>query len=456
MENNGNDPWAYLAVLGVVNLNTFFNALVTGVTNGQVDYQGLIDEMALMFFPWKNPHFALGDAAFWIVAVITALAAFGTFGAVELAVALVGVGAFAGAAIQQVTLALTPSNGFASETATKLGAFASLAGSSTRKGLEEWANSTFAGEPDAKQNTIMQDLPFSNFQKLLRASLMGGSYLGDNIPSNNDIEEFYKKQLISRTVNSEWRQVCIRLTREPSILTTYRRTQKTFIYFAKTDDPNDSNGPNVTKYYSEEDGGVYYLYRYVEDHILQGHLDKPWGLDAINGPHYNIAPSDITKSSALAWRRAGFNYTQDIAKDRILESITSNGTLTPFKDGAAWEGVWTIPVCDVGNHTNWNVQYGGKKKHRYDYLPCCCGPDCKDTKDFVKAANLKGFQTLLRGCKAQLKVEGMDYSKVDYGFAWKNSFPLAFAAWHPAVRAGVVIGIVAGSLLFLCICALAG
>jgi hypothetical protein len=72
---------------------------------------------------------------------------------------------------------------------------------------------------------------------------------------------------------------------------TNRRTQKVFIYFAKTDNPNDGNGPNVTKYYSKEDGGVYYLYRYVEDGVLQGHLDKPWGLDALGGPHYSITPS---------------------------------------------------------------------------------------------------------------------------------------------------------------------
>ncbi|KAH0548679.1 hypothetical protein GP486_007777, partial [Trichoglossum hirsutum] len=304
-QNGGNQPWSYLAILAVVNLNTLFNAMVTGVTNGQADYQGLVDEMALAFFPWKSPHFVLGDASFWIVAAITALAAFGSLGTAALAVGLVGVGAFAGAATQQVTQALSPSNGFALGSA-KLGAFASMAGSSTRKGLEQWANSTFAGDPDAEKQTILD-------------YLKGGGYVGNKIPSNADIEEFYKKQLVSRTVNSEW------------------RTQKIFIYFAKTDNPNDSNGPNVTKYYSKEDGGVYYLYRYVEDGVLQGHLDKPWGLDQLAGPHYNIAPSDITKSSARAWRRSGFNYTQEVAQNRIVDSITSNGSLTPFQDGAAWE-----------------------------------------------------------------------------------------------------------------------
>jgi hypothetical protein len=107
-QSSGNQPWSYLAVLAVVNLNTFFNAMVTGVTNGQVDYQGLIDEMSLLFFPWKNPRFILGDAQFWIVAAITALAALGTLGTAALGVGLVGAGAFAGAAMQQVTQSLSP------------------------------------------------------------------------------------------------------------------------------------------------------------------------------------------------------------------------------------------------------------------------------------------------------------------------------------------------------------
>ena len=34
-----------------------------------------------------------------------------------------------------------------------------------------------------------------------------------------------------------------------------------FVTFFKTDNPEDASGPNATKYYSAEDGGVYYLYK---------------------------------------------------------------------------------------------------------------------------------------------------------------------------------------------------
>ena len=81
-------------------------------------------------------------------------------------------------------------------------------------------------------------------------------------------------------------------------------------------------------------------------------------------------------------------------------------------------------------------------------LPCCCGnspfsstkpfhaprneltttgPDCKDTAAFVKAANLYGFQTLLRGCKAQLYGTDLDFNSIDYGFKWKKSCPFGWA-----------------------------
>lgn len=82
---------------------------------------------------------------------------------------------------------------------------------------------------------------------------------------------------------------------------------------------------------------------------------------------------DITKAAAGAFRVAKFNYTNRIGQDRLVESFTNN-TLTPFKDGAGWEGTATIPVCDTGSH-NWNVQYGPKTNNQFDWFPCCCGTD---------------------------------------------------------------------------------
>jgi len=80
----------------------------------------------------------------------------------------------------------------------------------------------------------------------------------------------------------------------------------------------------------------------------------PWGLDRLNGSVYGISggvricsiykphladhEQDIAKASARAFRVGGFNYTQAMATSRIMSSLSSNGTLTPFLDGAGWEG----------------------------------------------------------------------------------------------------------------------
>ena len=78
------------------------------------------------------------------------------------------------------------------------------------------------------------------------------------------------------------------------------------------------------------------------------------------------------------------------------------------------------------------------------------GPNCQDTKNFTKAANLRGFQTLLRGCKAQLKDSSIiKYDHVDYGLRWKKSLPLTWATFSKGQKAGVAVGIIFASLITL-------
>lgn len=87
------------------------------------------------------------------------------------------------------------------------------------------------------------------------------------------------------------------------------------------------------------------------------------------------------------------------------------------------------------------------------YLPLLMnqpqGPNCQDTKTFTKAANLRGFQTLLRGCKAQLKDSSIKYHDIDYGFGWKKSLPLTWATFSKGQKAGVAIGIIFATLITL-------
>jgi hypothetical protein len=92
-----------------------------------------------------------------------------------------------------------------------------------------------------------------------------------------------------------------------------------------------------------------------------------------------------------------------MAFKQIQLSVSSNGTLTPYADGAGWigqnvsstlfeailtihAGTWTLPVCDIGTH-QWNTQFGNKTS-RYGMLPCCCGnPPFSSTKPFHAPRN---------------------------------------------------------------------
>lgn len=71
--------------------------------------------MAETFFPWQDPSFALGDAQFWIVALVTALLAIPTgFASEGIAIGATGAGAFIAGGVQQVSQSLSPMYAFPS------------------------------------------------------------------------------------------------------------------------------------------------------------------------------------------------------------------------------------------------------------------------------------------------------------------------------------------------------
>ncbi|OCL00563.1 uncharacterized protein K441DRAFT_104822 [Cenococcum geophilum 1.58] len=179
-----------------------------------------------------------------------------------LEVTATGLAAFTAAGIQQIAYSLTPDPSMGdTQSLVDMRSYAAAFGQTSRATLESWSNDTFSGKEDSQNNTIL------NY-------LAGGSYVENtNIPSNSEIEDFYKKQLLSRTINAQW------------------KTRRIFTLFSKTDNTSDTSGPSQTRYYSDGDGGVYYTYLYHEDSVLKGHLDKPWGLDQLNASDYNIAGS---------------------------------------------------------------------------------------------------------------------------------------------------------------------
>lgn len=405
-----NTIWPYMALNAAVHLNTLFNAMFDGITNGQLDYVGLADEISQLFFPAKDPVFALEDVSFWIVAILTIFATVASIIFPASAIPVLGIGAFAGAGVQELTESLKPGVPKSVQLA-KITVFATTTGQTARQNLETWANQTFTGELDSSGKNFLD-------------YTAGGSFISPMLPNSNQYEEFYEKQMISRTIGASW------------------ASHRYYVTFSRSNDSSIATGPPSARYYSQEDQGVYYVYNYIEDGSLKGHLDAPKNLEKLAGAPYNISGSDIAKASGGAWRQGGFNYTQELASKRIMASITSNGSLRPFRDGAGWEGTWNLPVCDLGNHSDWNSPYGKSgKPNKYDYLPCCCGPDCRDTKAFAKASNMAGMQTYIHGCKEQLNGSDVDFDKVDYGFSYHKI--------NTARNIEIIVGAVVGNFLLI-------
>ena len=177
--------------------------------------------------------------------------------------------------------------------------------------------------------------------------------------------------------------------------------------------------------------------------VYVGDLAPPPNSDHLNNTAYNISITDVLVSSSRAWKYAGNNYTEETARNRIIASISSNGSLTPFRDGPSWEGIWTVPVCDIGNNIDWITQFEGGPNG--PGLPCCCGRKCKDTKEFVYASGLNGSGALVQGCQGQLKGTGISFNPVNYGFS-KYHF------WTAGKIAAIVIGLIIFVPMLICCC----
>ena len=199
--------------------------------------------------------------------------------------------------------------------------------------------------------------------------------------------------------------------------------------------------PSNSSWTSSQSGKIFVPYFF--DGKAQQELPN---IDALNNDLYNIRAPQIAEAAGRAWEYAGFNYTNQDATKRILASFT-NSQLTPWHDGVAWEGTFTLPVCDVGTHAEWMVPYGG------DLLPCCCGPNCSQTCAFVQAANLHTSEDWLDICRNQLSGTDLDFNSINYCI---DAGSKIHQWWHKlgkGGKAGVAIGFAVGAAIVM-VCAI--
>ncbi|KAB5513128.1 hypothetical protein GE09DRAFT_1295358 [Coniochaeta sp. 2T2.1] len=404
---DNNDPaWSYLSLLSIANLDTTFNDMYTGITNGQLQYISKMSNMSQEFFPkynLMNPS----EVMKWIQFTVAILPLFG-IAVPALAPAVIAMESFAQGGLGVANTFMPVPADTTALTMTALQTFVGDVSKKAQDAIVTWANTTFWGYEDDMQHTILD-------------YAAGGGWVDvTSIPSATVFDEFYFRHMVASTVNSQW------------------NNSKIFTIFQQTGDPGSTGCANETMWYSPEHGGVHCTYLYTESGTLSGYLDKPYGLDVLMNETYGISGVDITKSSAKAYRLAGFNFTEDDAWSALSNAMSSPNSTSPFLEGPGWTGTFTLPVCDIGIQ-NWTTAFGDTSAGRFGMLPCCCGPNCTETAAFVEAANMKGFQTLLRGCKRQYG----GFEAVDYGFGWRNTLSFKWAMWGVGKRIGFVVSSIA-------------
>lgn len=150
------DPvWSYQALMSVVNLNMYFNAIHDGVVAGQLSYTNFIPEIAQNFFPPQSQDFPFGDALPWIVAILTILFAFPLLAGEGAALVGVGAGALLIGSATTVNDQLEPHPLSNVLSVVDMQNYAVKYGESTRGAISDWANATFEGKGDASGQTVM-------------------------------------------------------------------------------------------------------------------------------------------------------------------------------------------------------------------------------------------------------------------------------------------------------------
>ncbi|KAF4772677.1 hypothetical protein HAV15_012699 [Penicillium sp. str.  len=200
------------------------------------------------------------------------------------------------------------------------------------------------------------------------------------------------------------------------------RTQKIFIMGGGSCDDSQGigSGPEATVC---RDGQAWYLYYWQENDVVSttshqwGWVASPPGADQLGKGVYGGVSVQVGQIQEARFRYivpiyfrilstpplmpgevAGYNYDSDTAAYRASDAIT-NAWASPGSKGASWEGIFTIPVCDVTSAIE--SDYQGKEyilqPYGHDSRPVWCGAICSSdsqkTSDFINAAHMDGFKS---------------------------------------------------------------
>ena len=420
-----NQPeWVFYSALSVAHLGEILQQIYNSTSDESLeeDVSKLITKQIGPVFTSKNPLWNQDEITSWVELAVP-IAFTGTYSAQKANVSGVdvpivqGLGLVIAAVQAQLTASLQPLLGMKGQVALhKLYQTFQKALTDAGGSLDTFANRTFAGKADVNNNTIVE-------------YISSGTYTVEPETSVALVQLSYRTIFVGKAVNSYW------------------RSGPNYVVSTSAQMNSSDNYPKNESWFSNATSRRYAAYHY--DGMGPKMLPGLTALNNTNDLLYDYTyPPQIPQAAGRAWEAAGHNYTYEVAKRRILDAVASPKTLNPFGDGAGWEGVYTLPVCDVGDHKDWLPEYGSQSTNK---LPCCCGFNCVDTRNFIETANLNKSVDFWIQCKKQLHSTDLDFSKIDYGIdagSALNRF------WHGLSRgetAGICIGIIVGCLLVLCL-----
>ncbi|KAI4220181.1 MAG: hypothetical protein L6R36_007801 [Xanthoria steineri] len=352
--------WGVLALHSVINLHVWMVKIYDGINDGQVGASSAAFNIATDFVkPKDNPNVGFQDV------FAGAAALFGLLGALPAASwspYVAGANAVAGLIGTEIGLHVKdPIAEPNFQTAAAFSSAIQLFAEQTRTSIQE-ANKRILNSDDDTTLDIIS----------------GGQWVNAPTFTQDNVTEFYKRNMIARGINAVWRQYPV------------------YVYYvwldeagARPGEPNtkcdrDRSGPQALKYCADD--GVYYLYMYNGRGI-----DWPWGGPKLADKPYFINPIWAIESSARSFKASGgINY--DPSKTDASRFLGAANIADYIASPDRLEGTWTLPVCDGSSRGRYNVDYiNAKKSDLKDGIgspPCACGIDGRDTATFVRAANL--------------------------------------------------------------------
>ena len=159
------------------------------------------------------------------------------------------------------------------------------------------------------------------------------------------------------------------------------------------------------------DNKAWFLYYWQENDVISltqhqwGWTNGPPGADQLGrGDYAGVTIRDVITSSLNSYIAAGYSYNYTFGADRVVSAF-KDGWANPSDQGPAWEGTFTLPVCDIG----WAMDQDVEDKQYilqpwgHDFRPHWCGLVCsgnrQQTQDFINAANMLHFQSPKHMCK---------------------------------------------------------